>query len=317
MSQETNASNQNQPIDYAPPQKPKKDNKWVYIAIIGVLVVTNIITLVSRNKVKEQRDEVQTAFNISDSSRAAVEADYSAALVRLDELVSQNTDMKDELSHRDSEIAILRQQIDAIVKNKNATAAELGKAKRLIDRLNGKVQTYEQRIASLESDNMRLSKERDILEKERSELDSEREQLIKLGSVLHASNIRMMPIDIKRGGKKVRETEKARRVDLMRIMFDIDENRIAEQSVNEIYLRITDPNGHVLSNAAYGSGMTTLDDGTPLNYTISKLISLDMNTPANDVTVDWQQDNEYMEGSYHIQIFQGGFMIGSGDVELK
>ncbi len=317
MSQETNASNQEQPIDYVPPQKPKKDNKWIYIAIIGALVITNIITLVSRNKVKDQRDEVQTAFNISDSSRTAVEADYSAALVRLDELVTQNSNMKDELNSKDNEVAILRQQIDAIIKNKNATAAELGKAKRLIARLNGKVQTYEERIAALESDNMRLNKERDILEQERSALDSEREQLIKLGSVLHASNIRMMPIDIKRGGKKVRETEKARRVDLFRIIFDIDENRIATASVHEIYLRITDPKGHVLSNAAYGSGMTTLDDGTPLNYTISKLVSLDMNTPVQDITVDWNQDNEYIEGIYHIQIFQGGFMIGSGDVTLK
>src|SRR5690606_34686507 len=152
-------------------------------------------------------------------------------------------------SDRDGEIAKLRNQIDAIIKNKNASAAELGKAKRLINILNGKVQTYEERIAALESDNERLGVEKDILLIERDSLDAQREQLAKLGSILHVSNIRMIPIDIKRGGKKVSETQKAKRVDVMRILFDIDENRIKETSVTEFYLRITSPEGVVLSNA--------------------------------------------------------------------
>jgi hypothetical protein len=39
------------------------------------------------------------------------------------------------------------------------------------------------------------------------------EEKVKLGSVLHASNIRMVPIDLRRRGTKERETERARRVD--------------------------------------------------------------------------------------------------------
>jgi hypothetical protein len=225
--------------------------------------------------------------------------------------------MQNLLGDKDGEIAKLRKQIDAIIKNKNATAADLGKAKRLINVLNSKVQTYEERIAALESDNERLGVEKDMLLEERDALDAEREQLAKLGSILHVSNIRMTPIDIKRGGKKVSETQRAKRVDVMRILFDIDENRIKETSVTEFFLRITGPEGTVLSNAAYGSGVTTLDDGSSVNYTLSKLIEVQKNTKVSDVVVDWNQDSDYKSGDYRIEIYQGGFKVGAGNVTLR
>lgn len=300
------------------PQTPKKDNsKTILIVIIVLLLISNIYFIVSRNKVESQRDTAIAEYNSADSSRVAVEADYNAALARLDDLTTNNADIQAELSDRNSEIAKLRSQIDAIVKNKNATASELGKAKRLINELNSKVQTYEERIAALESDNERLGVENTVLQGERDSLDVERQNLAKLGSVLHASNIRMMPMDIRRGGKKVNETSRARRVDVMRIMFNIDENRIKETSVTEFYLRITGPEGTVLSNAAYGSGVTTLDDGQTINYTLSKMIEVQKNTQVNDVVVDWNQDSDYKSGEYKIEIFQGGFKIGSGNVNLK
>lgn len=316
MSQELNqpAQSEQQPQQ---PQQPKRDNTKIYWAVIALLLISNIYFIVTKNKVTEQRDQVQAEFNFSDSSRKSVESDYNAALVRLDELVSKNSEMQNLLGDKDGEIAKLRKQIDAIIKNKNATAADLGKAKRLINVLNSKVQTYEERIAALESDNERLGVEKDMLLEERDALDAEREQLAKLGSILHVSNIRMTPIDIKRGGKKVSETQRAKRVDVMRILFDIDENRIKETSVTEFFLRITGPEGTVLSNAAYGSGVTTLDDGSSVNYTLSKLIEVPQNTKVSDVVVDWNQDSDYKTGDYRIEIYQGGFKVGAGNVTLR
>lgn len=315
MSQEFNQPEEKQPVSNTP--TPKKDYTKIYWAVIVLLLLSNIYFIVTNNKVKGERDKVQADFNASDSSRVAVEADFNAALVRLDELVSKNATMESELNNKDSEIAKLRSQIDAIVKNKNATAADLGKAKKLIAILNSKVQTYEERIAALESDNEKLGVEKTLLTEERDALDAEREQLAKLGSVLHVSNIRMVPIDIKRGGKKVSETGRAKRVDVLRIKFDIDENRIRETSVTEFYLRITGPEGNVLSNAAYGSGVTTLDDGQSINYTLSKLINVEYNTKIKDVIVDWNQDSEYKAGDYRIEIYQGGFRVGAGNVSLR
>ena len=312
MNQSTQNASANQP------QEPKKDNtKVVLIVIIVLLLISNIYFIVSRSNVAGERDIARSEYNAADSSRIAVETDYNAALARLDELVTDNAQIQQELGDRNSEIAKLKREIDKIVKNKNATASELGKAKRLINELNTKVQSYEERIASLETDNQRLGEENTTLATQRDSLDVERQNLAKLGSILHVSNIRMTPMDIRRGGKKVNETSKAKRVDVMRITFDIDENRIKETSVTEFYLRITGPEGTVLSNAAYGSGVTTLDDGQSVNYTLSKMIEVPKNTNIKDVVVDWNQDSDYKAGQYKIEIFQGGFIIGSGNVTLR
>lgn len=320
MSQEFNRPEQQPYVPPTQPQQPKRNNTGIYIAIIALLLCTNIYLFVNRNKVAEERDLAQTKYSSSDSSRRAVEGEYNSALARLDELVSKNAEMDSLISDRNGEVAQLRKQIDAIVKDKNASAADLGKAKRLIATLNGKVKTYEERIAELEGENTRLTESNTTLAREKDSTATENvglSQKVKLGAVLHASNIRMVPIDLRRGGKKEVETGKAKRTDVLRITFDIDENRIAESGRKEIFLRIYGPEGNVLSNAAYGSGVTTTADGQQLNYTLLKQISLQQNQPVKDVIVDWNQDSNYKKGNYNIELYNDGYKIGSGTVTLK
>lgn len=322
MSQEFNPQNvgpEPQPLRPSQPQPPKRNNTWIYIVIILLLLGTNIYLFSSRSKVTEQKETAEMQFANSDSSRRAVEGEYNAALARLDELVSKNAQMDSLLTDRNSEVSKLKAQIDAIVKNKNATAADLGKAKRLIASLNGKVKTYEERIAELESENTDLSNKNQVISKERDSAVTQNiglQQKVRLGAVLHVSNIRMTPIELRRGGKKQKETERANRVDLIRIMFDIDENRVAESGRKELFLKITGPDGNILSNAAYGSGVTSTYDGQTLNYTLLKQIDLQTGQPVKDVTIDWNQDSDYKKGAYNIEIYNEGYKVGSGSVTL-
>jgi hypothetical protein len=228
--------------------------------------------------------------------------------------------MDAELTNKESEIAKLKQQIDKIISNKNATATELGKAKRLIAKLNGKVQGYEERIAELEQENTDLSGQNSVLAEERDSAVTKNiglEQKVKLGAVLHVSNIRMTPIDLRRGGTKQKETTKATKVDVLRITFDIDENRIAESGTKELFLRITGPDGTILSNAAYGSGITSTADGQSLNYTLLKQVDLEQNKPIKNVSLDWKQDSDYKKGNYNIEIYHDGYSVGSGKITLR
>jgi flagellar basal body-associated protein FliL len=128
MSQEMNQSTQNASANQ--PQEPKKDNtKVVLIVIIVLLLISNIYFIVSRSNVAGERDIARSEYNAADSSRIAVETDYNAALARLDELVTDNAQIQQELGDRNSEIAKLKREIDKIVKNKNATASEYEGAK--------------------------------------------------------------------------------------------------------------------------------------------------------------------------------------------
>jgi peptidoglycan hydrolase CwlO-like protein len=320
MSQEMNNPTSSTPLQPMQPQQPKKNNNMLFIGVIVALLAVIAYLFMNNNKLSTQLDAKTHEFDIADSSRRAVEADYQASLVRLDELVSKNNMMDSVINDQNGEIAKLKSQINSIIKNKNATAAELGKAKRLIAQLNGKVRTYEERIAELEHQNADLTDQNTVLTAERDQAVTENvglQQKARLGAVLHASNIRLTPIDLRRGGKKEKETGRAGRVDVLRITFDIDENRIAESGTKEIFIRITDPSGNLLSNAAYGSGSTTGAEGEAINYTILKQIALETNKPVKDVSADWKQDSDYAKGTYNIELFNDGYKVGGGSVTLK
>lgn len=321
MREETKETNIDQPQQNKPNQEGSKNKtNLVLVALVAILSVAVIVLAVKNHNLSQDVTVANATVTTSDSSRRAVEMDYRAALVRLDELVSKNSQMDSIVSQRDSEVAKLRKQIDAIIKDKNATASQLGQAKRLIARLNTTVQSYEERIAQLESENDVLNQENQVLTTERDSTVADNinlQQKVRLGQVLHASNIRMEPINLKRGGKVEKTTSKANKVDILRVTFDIDENRIAADGEKLIHIRIIDPSGNLLSNAAYGSGLTETHDAQPLNYTLAKQFQLKQGTSVKNLVIDWNQDSDYAKGTYKIELYNDGYKIGSGDVRLR
>jgi len=308
----------NQPAPPVPGATPPKRNfTGLLLAIIAVLLVVIVYLFVSKNKVSEQN-----AFLINEntdvvSAKDTLQSQFNAAVARLDELTGKNAELDSMLSQRNGELSKLKKDINALLTKKNATIADLKEAQRLIGTLKGKVKTYEERIAELEGQNAELTTTNTNLTKEKDSVAGKAEELRKLGSVLHVSNIKMEPINLKRNGTKEVETSKAKRVDLLRIVFDIDENRIAESGQKEIYLVITGPDGKLLSNAAFGSGVTTDADGASLNYTLVKKLNLEKGQPLSNVSVDWKQESDYKKGDYTIAFYNGGYKIGTGNVTLK
>lgn len=303
----------------AAPQ-PRKNNNWIFFAIIALLLGIIIYLFINRSQVTSERD---MAFMERDSAaldRDNIRSEYDAALARLDQLTTKNAEMESAINDKDGEIAQLKKQIQGIIKNSDATASDLKKARDLIATLNAKVKGYEERIAELERDNSRLTDANLVIGKERDSAVSENiglQKKLRLGRVLHASNIRLEPIDLRRGGRKEVGTSKAKRTDVFRVIFNIDENRIVEDGVKDLYLRITGPDGALLINAAFGSGITNSHDGQTLEYTVAKQINLKQGEKVNNVMVDWNQESNYAKGSYTVEIFNDGYSIGKETIVLK
>ncbi len=299
---------------------PNRNRNILFIIIIGILVAVNIYLLLSRNKASNERDVAYQQLDTVSLDRDRVTEEYDAALARLDLLVSKNTQLDSMINNRDSEIARLKSQIHGILNNSRSTAADYARARNLINEMNSRIRNYQERIAELEAENVRITDYNVILSEERDSAVTQNialSQKVRLAAVLHASNIRMVPIDLRRNGRKEKTTEKAKNVDVFRVTFDIDENRVTENGIKDLYLRIIGPGGRLLSNAAYGSGVTTTFDGDNLNYTLHKQIDLRQGEPVRDIVVDWHQDSDYARGNYTIEIYHDGFKIGSGGIDLR
>ncbi|MEO6830755.1 MAG: hypothetical protein ABI378_00920 [Chitinophagaceae bacterium] len=297
----------------APVGPPKKNFTWVFLGIIALLLGTNVYLYMNKNKIAgEKQDAIVTRDSVI-TSRDELNTEYQAAITRLDQLNTTNNQLSNEIKDKDGALQKMRSELQGIMSKEKRTAADDKKAHQLIAQLNDKVASYESRISELEGQNKQLTTDKQALTSENSNLSGK----VKLGAVLHASNIRLEAINLRRHGTKESETSKARKADLLRITFDIDENRIAESGAKEIFLRITAPDGRLLSNAAYGSGITSLDDGQQLSYTLSKQITLVTNTPVKDISIDWKQDSEFEKGTYVIDLYNSGLRIGGGSVALR
>lgn len=302
------------------PQQPKKNNSIIYWVVIVILLAGCVFLFMSKNKMAEENDllmkQKQQQMDSLSTDRANLQKDFDAASLKIDQLTTQNAKMDSALQGDKEQMAKLQNQIKAILSNKKATLEELKQAREMINNLTDKTKQYEARIAELEKENTALTGANKTLTKERDSTVTENIAIKKLGSVLECSNIRMEPLHVRKNGKE-KETSKAKKVDVLRIMFDIDENRIAESGTKQIYLRIIAPDGSVMSSSANGSGMLTTSKGDQIPFSVVKGVPLTQGQPLKNIMADWKQDGDYKRGAYTIEIYSEGYKVGSGSVTLK
>lgn len=318
-----NVNYPDQPLQPDQPNLPskKKNNTWIYLGIIGLLLITNGVLFFQKQKTQKAVEMVTHVKDEAVSDRDNLQQEYNASLARLDQLTSENTQLSDQIKNKDADLAKTKTRIQQILSNQHATEKDLKEARNLIAGLNTKIDGYEKQIEELKGQNATLTYQRDSLSTTNNQLTSTNEGLqkqVNMAKVLHASNIRVMGIELRRGGKKEKEITKARRVDVFRVVFDIDENRLAENGTKELDIRIINPSGTLLSNAALGSGSFTNEETQQqVLYSLSKKVNLKTNQPLYDIAADWQQSADYEKGTYNVEIYNQGYLIGKGTATFR
>lgn len=314
----------------ANPQQPSKrdDRKIIYGLLILALLGTWGYIIWDKSKSTETITHLQSEYSNVDSSRNAIQTEYNAALSRLDSATGNNTQLQGALAERKADIEKLKDQIKAITGNKNATAAELSRARGLINQMNMKIDDMYVEIQKLRGENQTLTTSNQKLGVEKEQLTTEKSQLQEnltttetarrevedVASTLHASNLNIEPINVKNNGKE-KETTTAKRVDILRISFNLDENRIAASGNKELYVAVTAPDGHPVTMANGSGTFDTREDGSK-TYTNKVNVPYEQGKRAT-VNFDWKQEGKYQLGNYKIEVYHNGYKIGEGTKSLK
>jgi hypothetical protein len=229
------------------------------------------------------------------------------------------------VTQRDRDIAEKKVKIQQLLTKVNASKEELAQAKTLIASLNEDITGYKTQIETLQGEKLVLTQQKEAVTKERDEAKKEtedaknvikeKEDVIDIGSTLHASNFDILGINEKKGGKE-RTTTTAKRVDKLRISFDLDENRITQSGSKTIYICITDPKGNPVTVAALGSGTFTARDGGDKFFTEKVEVNYTQGQ-RQTINVDWKQNSNFETGDYKIEVYNNGFKIGEGVRSLK
>lgn len=320
-------SYENFPESNVPEKKTAKNNSRNILT--GILVVALLGTwgyiIYDKNKTRQEKQDLTTQLVNSDSSKNELQRELDDAALRLDALKTSNVKADSLIRTKDKDIESLKSRVQSILNDRNATKEQLSEARRLIAQLKGNIDTYTAEIESLKAENTQLTEDkravteqRDIVQKNydsASQVIKQKESVIDVGSTLQASNFSIEGIQERNSGKE-KVTTKAKRVDKLRISFDIDENRITPSGSKDIYVAITAPDGNPVVVDALGSGKFVTRDGIERPFTKKIQINY-VQGKKQPVTVEWSQNSSFQTGNYKIEIYNNGFKIGEGVRSFK
>ena len=304
---------------------PKKDFRGLIIGLLAVgLLGTWGYLLWNNNKNEQTILTKDTQIAKVTDEKGELQRSFDASLARLDSVTGSNNQLQTKLADANSDIAKKKAEIRSILNKRNATAAELSRAKELIGQLNDKIAGMEKQIEELTASNQQLTTEKTQLTADKEKLTTDlatttaakevADKKVDVASTLNASSIAITPIDEKNGGRE-KVTTTAKRVDKLVISFDVD-NRILESGNTEVFVAITAPDGKPIAVEALGSGkFQTREEGEKL-FTAKVPVEVEAGKRKH-VEFAWKQNSAFQTGNYKIEVYHNGFKIGEAVKSLK
>lgn len=318
----------NEYTDQSTTEKKPKDLKNLFIGLLiaGIIILAGFFVF-DHNKSGAAIQAQQTEVAKVTTEKSEIQTNFDASLARLDSMQTANTALDSKLSASKTDISKMKHEIRSILNKKNATASELAKARDMIAQLNGKITDMQSQIAMLTQQNDTLKQNVTVLTTEKATLTHNLDSTnvvadnltkkVDIASTLNASNISITPVKVKNNGKE-KVSSVAKRVDKLVVSFDVN-NRIIQPGTTDVYVVVIGPDGKPVASTvaadASGDTFTTRDDG---NKTFTAKLPVDLQTSqTKNVEFAFAPGGHFQIGSYKIQIYQNGFLIGEKTSELR
>lgn len=301
----------------------KKDNKK---GILVFLVFTLLFSLggngilfylwnSEKGKVAEQIEIVKTVYVERDNIKS-----------ELQNLQKEYENLKTNDIRLQAEIDEKKLQIEQLLKEAEKHKGDMyviAKLRKETETLRAIMQGYVRTIDSLNNLNKTLIVEKENVvkdlnsEKERSnKLVSEKKELqtvIDKGSKLSCFTITATGINLKSGGKKQVSTNKAKRTDMIRVSYNLGENKIAKSGPKDVYVRIITPDGKEMAKS-YDDNYRFIFNGSAGYYAGKTRIDY-ANSEIGVVTL-CEGSAPLVPGNYMIEITADDVVIGSTSLKL-
>ena len=317
--------------NYPNTNQPRKSNGLLTAGLVVMTAVAGFLGyLLSQEKEVSGRQEAAIETKVGE---------LASTRSKLDSLSLQ-------LDQRIAEVQRLGGNVDELMKVKadlEKDKASLRKNSRVsIAKYDRKIKDYEaflvqkdEEIAKLQEENQQLSSSNEQLNTENTGLKTNLEttrkaytdtvgtlatqnqelaQKVTIASALRAENIRVNAITPK-GKERDGEKYKAKRLDKIKVTFQLAKNPLTKEEPKDIMVRVVDPEGAVVSDQATGSGTFTTQSGQEQVYTTKQQIRYTNDSPT--VEVVYGRGLPYKKGKYNIELYSEGFKIGEGGFEVR
>ncbi|MCD4747193.1 MAG: hypothetical protein K8R58_12925 [Bacteroidales bacterium] len=302
-----------------PKKAEKKSNLKLHIIIIILLILLIIFLgwyfFNTKGKMKNLIDE-------KEQQKIELQSELQTLLYQHDSIKVKYGTLSDSLSIKDSIIQVNAKEIKGLLNYK----WEYRKVKKKLTLLRKITQGYVHQIDSLfvvnkvlKDENIKIKQEYQMEQKKTTELKKDKEKLIEkvtLASLLKAYNVTATGIRMTGSGKE-KETDKATKIEKVKVCFMLGESTLVPAGIKTIYIRIARPD-NIIVTQKIGDVYTFEYDGKKIQYTTKK--EIDYQNESINLCMYWRKRNKKepaMIGKYNVSVFADGYEIGQAFFELR
>ena len=274
------------------------------IGLSGILLYESLNTKMSEIEIRQQFSHLKDEYK-------QIEKDLDMAI--------------NDLEINNQEIIAQKEKIEKLIRKSNITEEELNQAKKMMKNLSEVVlKSYKNKVKVLEEQEGGLVREKESLaqqilkiqkkveeinerynkEKRSSKMKEhiirEKEEQINYASRLILSNFILNGFKVRNSGKEI-QTDKASRIDRIKVSFDIVPNRLVESGIKNIYTIIKKPSGDIVTFVNQDTGEFIFENKR-MKYSDELKFSY---TSGEEKTLEFTWDNEDFErGDYVMEVYE-------------
>ncbi len=299
-----------------PNPAPKKNSNVIYflIAVVVALLGTDVYLYTQKNK-----SDTKIVYQNDEKTRLQTELDSLEA--QIEQVNAGRSKMTANMQAKNDSLRVKIRVLRSELTKGKLTVAEINKAQEDIKQLRYFVTKYTADIEELKKENSTLVTERDTLktnlatvsqkatalEQKNQELDTK----VKVASAIKVATVDVVAYKVKNSGKES-DVTKAKQAQKIKINFTVATNAVAEKGLHDVYVRIIDPTGNLITQNDSG---TFNADSQDLQFTYKT--SIDFRDDGSGYTIDWINPSPFQKGTYTVLLYADGYSMGKTSITLK
>ncbi len=293
------------------------------------LVATWVYHLYDKTRYSKQRKEIyiKDSIAVAQGVQDSLQRIYSLTLnnlgTQLDSTKNTAGLLKSELSTKLAEIYRLRTEIAGILKRNDIKKADIDLARKKTIELQMLVSDLQNRNTTIEEEKLQINSMLDKVNVQVRTLESTNQQLDKENKVLtekisqaeafYATEVKLTPVTVK--NNKEQETNLVKKATKLVISFAV-QNNIADYENTDVFVVITQPDGKLLTNDVWESS-STIDTRTEGKKRYTRKIRFEYHKGETKQLNFSINADEYQAGTYILQLYHNGYMIGQAKKMLS
>lgn len=295
-----------------------------YQAAILALLILNSFTIYYAFNTRSQKADLSLQKTALEYQFRTLNDTLNVRNLEAEQLMGKNAELDQALTDKQEEIERNKKLLQNLFGKNKLTQAELNKAREMMAKYQTSIADMSARLDELTRQNAELTannqKLNDDLTAERgnaarlSEQNRGLSKKVEVGSLLPVANLDVTAIKKRSSGKEV-AVKRAKMAQSLKISFETGQNKVLDPGQVSMYVRIINPKGETIAITDQGSGtMAAAESTETLPYT--QKADFEYNQTNKKVVLYWSQ-NIKDPGTYKVELYQNGYVVGQGAVKLS